>query len=146
MNINTLLPLTAATLFALCAGSMVLSHNVRSHDGNGPVASTSAVVDLPTVSVRPDPADLAYFQTTQARRVVDLPAVKVTPDLADRAYFEASRGAARIVTLATVTVRPAAADLAWYLSHQAGQVASVGQVEAQIVDKAAPLIRSVIAR
>jgi len=151
MNTNALLPLAAATLFALCAGSMVLAHQARS---NAPVAQAPAashVVDLPAVSVRPDAADLAYFQATQARRVVDLPAVKVTPDMADLAYYQAARGAERVVTLAAVTVRPAAADLAWYLSHQAGQVASVEasairhsaqQMDAQIAASAAALVRA----
>lgn len=151
MNINALLPLTAATLFALCAGSMVLSHNARNQDAAAPIAATSAIVDLATVSVRPDPADLAYFHATQSARIVDLPAVTVTPDLTDLAYYEASRGAERIVTLAAVTVRPAAADLAWYLSQQTGQVASVStsalQLETtQVASGAARLVRDVATR
>jgi hypothetical protein len=155
MNANALLPLTAATLFALCAGSMVLSHNARSTDAPAPVAAASAIVDMPTVNVRPDPADLAYFQATQNARIVNLPAVTVTPDLTDLAYYEASRGAERIVTLAAVTVRPAAADLAWYMAHRAGQVASVdtralrasaGQIDAQIAAGAAKLVRDAATR
>jgi hypothetical protein len=155
MNANTLLPLTAATLFALCAGSMVLSHNARSTDASAPAATASTIVDMPTVSVRPDPADLAYFQATRNARIVNLPAVTVTPDLTDLAYYEASRGAERIVTLAAVTVRPAAADLAWYMAHQAGQVASVdtrtlragaSQLDAQIAVGAAKLVREAATR
>lgn len=153
MNTNALLPLTAATLFALCAGSMVLSHNARTRDAQAPAAGR--VVDLPTVSVRPDPADLAYYQATQARRVVDLPAVKVTPDMADLAYYQAARGAERIVDLAAVTVRPAAEDLAWYLSHRASQMASANaeaiarsarQIDAQIAAQATSMVRDVAAR
>jgi hypothetical protein len=155
MNTNALLPLTAATLFALCAGSMVLSHNARSTDTLASAATVSSIVDMPTVSVRPDPADLAYFQATRSARIVDLPAVTVTPDLTDLAYYQAAQGAERIVTLAAVTVRPAAADLAWYVSHQAGQIAAVDtsalrasatQIDAQIASSAAALVRDVAAR
>ncbi|WDS34839.1 hypothetical protein [Pseudoxanthomonas sp.] len=157
MNTNALLPLTAATLFALCTGSMILSHNARTTDTltSAATASTQTIVDLPTVSVRPDPADLGYFNATQSARIVDLPAVTVTPDLTDLAYYEAARSAERIVTLATVTVRPAAADLAWYVAHQAGQVASVdthalrasaSQIDAQIAVGAAKLVREATTR
>ncbi len=143
MKTTALLPLTAAALFALCAGSMALSHNTPDHDA---VAPASSMVDLPTINVRPDPADLAYFQSTQSRRVVDLPAIKVTPDLTDFAYYQASRGAERIVTLAAVTVHPAAADLAWYLSQQTGQVVGIDtsalKVDATIAAGAATLIRA----
>lgn len=155
MNTNVLLPLTAATLFALCAGSMLLSHNARSADTLAPPATASAIVDMPTISVRPDPADLAYFQAARSTGIVDLPAVAVTPDLADLAYYEASRGAERIVSLAAVTVRPAAADLAWYVAHQAGQMASMDSavlhagastIDAQIATGAASLVRDAAVR
>lgn len=149
MNTNTLLPLAAASLFALCAGSMLLSRHGA--PDSAPVAQTSQaahVVDLPTVSVRPDPADLAYFNATRSARVVDLPAVKVTPDLSDLAYYQASRGAERVVTLAAVTVRPAAEDVAYYMSQQAGQVAAVQaqQVNAQLATQAASLISGAASR
>lgn len=151
MNTNALLPLAAATLFALCAGSMVLSQHHDESQTPAPVAVAANVIDLPAVNVRPDPADLAYFQATQSARVVDLPAVKVTPDMADLAYYQAARGAERVVTLAAVTVRPAASDLAWYVSHQAGQVASIEatairqsaqQMDAQIAAGAVNLVRA----
>lgn len=149
MNTNVLLPLTAATLFALCAGSMVLSQRADSQPTLGTAstlaASTSApaIVDLPTVSVRPDPADLAYFEATGSQRVVDLPAVTVHPDMADLAYYHAAQGAQRVVTLAAVTVRPAADDLAYYLAHQAGQVADI---ETRAVQAGTRQIDSQIAR
>jgi len=128
MNRSVLLSLTAATLVVVCAG--LLSRHARTQTGVAQAPTVNHVVGLATVSVRPDPADLAHFHATQAQRVVDLPAVKVAPDMADLAYFQAARAAERIVDLGTVTVRPAAGDLAWYLSQQAGQIA----VQAQWVD------------
>ena len=109
MNTKTLLPLTATALFAACAVSMLLS----ARDFNASPTVSPAIVDLPAVTVHPDPADLAYYQANQ--KIVDLAAVTVRPDAADLAYYQASR---KIVDLATVTVRPAAEDLAAYIASQ----------------------------
>lgn len=104
-----LLPLTAAALFVLCAGSALLA----SHEAHADVAtartaaSTSIVVDLPTITVRPEAADLAYFQ---ANRIVDLAAVTVRPDPQDVNAYLASN-AARVVDMPSVTVRPSAEDV-----------------------------------
>ncbi|HZF98150.1 MAG TPA: hypothetical protein VEY92_07895 [Pseudoxanthomonas sp.] len=104
MNIKSFLPLTAAALFAVCAGSALIS----SH--NADAASTPAtghIVDLPTVTVRPDPADLAAYH---ASRIVELSAVTVRPEAQDLAFYLA-RQTARIVDLPAVTVRPSAEDM-----------------------------------
>lgn len=107
MNIKSFLPLVAATVFAVCAGSAVVATKSSQASDAAPVAFQ--VVDLPTVTVRPDPQDLAWYQ---ANHIVDLAAVSVRPDPADRAAFLAS-GSRQIVDLPVVTVTPAPEDLAW---------------------------------
>ncbi|MFT4198566.1 MAG: hypothetical protein QM601_11775 [Pseudoxanthomonas sp.] len=107
MNASTFLSLTAAGLFSLCAGSMVLSRQQASAATPAPV---SHIVDLPAVTVRPDPADLAYLQALRAH-VVDLPAVVVRPEPADLAAT-ALAAVDRIVDLPAVVVHPDAGDLA----------------------------------
>lgn len=111
-----ILPLAAATVFALCAGSMLLSR------GEQATAAPLAIVDLPSVQVRPAAEDLAYYQ---AHKIVDLAAVQVRPDAADLAYYQAQQAAPAIVDLATVNVRPAAADLAYYLASRAARVVTL---------------------
>lgn len=109
MHASTLLSLTAAGLFSLCAGSMVLSQQPTA----APAAATVAprIVDLPAVAVRPDPADLAYLQALRAH-VVDLPAVVVHPSAADLASATPLAAAPmRVVDLPAVVVRPDPADL-----------------------------------
>lgn len=126
MNIKSYLPLAAATVFAVCAGSALVSAKPSppSEAASTPVAVH--VVDLPTVTVRPAPQDLAWFQ---ANRIVDLAAVSVRPDPADRAAFLAS-GSTQIVDLPVLTVTPAPENLAWMArmatasSVLAGQLAS----------------------
>lgn len=147
MHRSALLSLTAATLVAVCAGPMILSRHARTQTGVAQAPTVNHVVGLATVSVRPDPADLAHFHAIQAQRVVDLPVVKVAPDMADLAYFQAARAAERIVDLATVTVRPAAGDLAWYLSQQAGQIAVQAQhMDARLAAGAGSLVGDLAAR
>lgn len=106
MNTKPLLPLTAAALFALCAGSaLVASHEARADAAAR--ATSAAVVDLPTVTVRPEAADLAYFQ---ANKIVDLAAITVRPEPQDMSAYLAS-SAARVVDLPAVTVQPSAEDV-----------------------------------
>jgi len=105
-----LLPLTAAALFALCAGSaLVASHEARADIAPARTAassSTATTVDMPTITVRPEAADLAYFQ---ANRIVDLAAITVRPDPQDFDAYLASN-AARVVDMPSITVRPSAED------------------------------------
>ncbi|MEJ1097163.1 MULTISPECIES: hypothetical protein [unclassified Pseudoxanthomonas] len=122
MNTKTLLPLTAAAVFALCAGSMVIS--ATHADNNHYAAEASAathIVTLPAVSVKPDPADLAYFQTYKNVKVVDLAAVNVRPTTEDMAHYLANQ-AVRIVDMPVVTVRPSAEDMQEFAA-QAGALA-----------------------
>ena len=81
MNAKNLLPLTAAVIFALCAGAMVVS--ATQADTGRTAAAAERIVDLPTVTVTPDAADLAYFVAQQAVRVVDMPVVTVRPSAED---------------------------------------------------------------
>ncbi|HZF97852.1 MAG TPA: hypothetical protein VEY92_06345 [Pseudoxanthomonas sp.] len=105
MNTKSFLPLTAAALFAVCAGSaLISSHNA---DAASAPAIVSRIIDLPTVTVRPDPADLAAYH---ASRIVELPAVTVRPETQDLAFYLA-RHTTRTVDLPTVTVRPSAEDM-----------------------------------
>ncbi len=110
MNIH-LLPLTAAALFALCAGSaLVASHEARADivpARTAATSSTAATVDMPTITVRPEAADLAYFQ---ANTIFDLATITVRPDPQDVGAYLASN-AARVVDMPSVTVRPSAEDV-----------------------------------
>jgi hypothetical protein len=122
MNAKTLLPLTAAAVFALCAGSMVISATHADNNLQAVDASTAAhIVTLPTVSVKPDPSDLAYFQTYKNVKVVDLAVVNVRPTTEDMAYYLANQ-AVRIVDMPAVTVRPSAEDMQEFAT-QAGALA-----------------------
>jgi hypothetical protein len=104
MNTKSFLPLTAAVLFAVCAGSALIA----SHSADAASTPTvSRIVDLPTVTVRPDPADLAAYH---ASRIADLPAVTVRPEAHDLAFYLAWQ-TAPIVDLPAVTVRPSAEDV-----------------------------------
>lgn len=106
MKTKPLLSLTAAALFALCAGSaLVASHEARADAAAD--ASTVAIVDLPTITVRPEAADLAYFQ---ANKIVDLAAVTVRPEPQDMAVYLASN-TSRVVDMPVVTVHPSADDV-----------------------------------
>ena len=70
-------------------------------------ASSVATVDMPTITVRPEAADLAYFQANQ---IVDLAAITVRPDPQDVGAHLASN-AAHIVDMPSVTVRPDSEDV-----------------------------------
>ena len=120
MNTKTFLPLTAAVVFALCAGSMVIS--ATHADNNHNVAQATTIVDLPTVTVSPDAADLAHYNTYKDAKIVDLAAVNVTPTAEDLAYFVAQQ-AVRVVDMPVVTVRPSAEDMQ-QVAVQAGVLAS----------------------
>ncbi len=122
MNTKTLLPLTAAAVFALCAGSMFLSAKTYADNSVQATASNAArVVDLPAVTVTPDAADLAHYLTYKDAKVVNLPAVTVNPDARDLAYYLATQTAS-IVDMPTITVRPSAEDLQQF-AVQAGVLA-----------------------
>jgi hypothetical protein len=101
MTTKSFLPLTAAALFAVCAGSAVISSH---HADAASTPTASRIVDLPTVTVRPDPA------AHHASRIVELPAVTVRPEAQDLAFY-LGRQTARIVDLPAVTVRPSAEDM-----------------------------------
>ena len=120
MNAKNLLPLTAAVVFALCAGSMVISATHADNNHNAVQANT--IVDLPTVTVTPDAADLAHYNTYKDAKIVDLAAVNVTPTAEDLAYFVAQQ-AVRVVDMPVVTVRPSAEDMQ-QVAVQAGVLAS----------------------
>ena len=120
MNAKNLLPLTAAAVFALCAGSMVIS--ATHADNNHNAAQANTIVDLPTVTVTPDAADLAHYNTYKDAKIVDLATVTVTPNASDIAYFVASQ-AVRVVDMPVVTVRPSAEDMQ-QVAAQAGVLAS----------------------
>ena len=60
-NAKTLIPLTAAALFAVCAGSMlVASHSLAANAvaTTSTQATTQHIVDLPAVTVRPSVEDM----------------------------------------------------------------------------------------
>ena len=106
MNTKTFLPLTAAALFAVCSGSMLLAS--QSYDAKATDNTAAAkIVDMPTITVRPAAEDAAYFQ---ANKIVDLAAVTVRPAAQDLAYFLADN-TARIVDMPVVTVRPSVEDI-----------------------------------
>jgi hypothetical protein len=109
MNTKTFLPLTAAALFAVCSGSMLIASQSYNAKANADIAAApvaTRIVDLPAVTVRPSAEDLAYYQ---ANKIVDLAAVTVRPSAEDLAYFLANNPA-RIVDMPVVTVRPSAED------------------------------------
>ena len=108
MNAKTLIPLSAAALFAIVAGSLVAAHSSNATLAPATSASThNSIVDLPAVTVRPSLEDAAYFQ---ANKIVDLAAVTVRPAAADLAFFLADN-TARVVDMPVVTVRPSVEDI-----------------------------------
>lgn len=114
MNTKTFLPLTAAALFAVCSGSMLLAS--QSYDANASAkteATAAKIVDLPTITVRPSVEDAAYYQ---GPKIVDLPTITVRPSAEDVAYQ-----APKIVDLPTITVRPAE-DLAYFLADNTARI------------------------
>ena len=114
MNSKTFLPLTAAILFAICSGSMLLAGQTHSTDAVAVSTHAAAqsvtsmeIVDLPTVTVRPAAEDLAFYH---AHRIVDLATVTVRPS-ADVLAMLASEQSKPVVNLPAVTVRPSAEDM-----------------------------------
>ncbi|NDK38949.1 hypothetical protein DT603_08860 [Pseudoxanthomonas gei] len=112
MNTKTFLPLTAAVLFAVCSGSMLLAAKTHSADSvtahaNAQPAANMKIVDLPTVTVQATAEELAFYH---ANRIVDLATVTVRPSAEDWASL-AREQANRIVDLPAVTVRPSAEDM-----------------------------------
>ena len=108
MNTKTFLPLTAAALFAVCAGSMLIASQSYDAKATANVAAPVAahIVDLPAVTVRPSAEDAAYYQ---AHKIVNLATVTVRPSAEDLAYFLANN-TVRIVDMPVVTVRPSVED------------------------------------
>jgi len=105
MNINSsYLPLAAAALFALCAGSAVIASQSAETDG---FQVATHIVDLPSVTVRPAAEDLAFYQ---ANKIVDLAAITVRPQAEDLAFVLAGH-TARIVDMPVVTVTPSVEDM-----------------------------------
>ncbi len=107
MNTKTFLPLTAAALFAVCSGSMLLASQSYDAKAADKTSVAAHVVDMPTITVRPAAEDAAYYQ---ANKIVDLAAVTVRPAAQDLAYFLADN-TARIVDMPVVTVRPSVEDI-----------------------------------
>ena len=97
--------LTAALILSLAALS-------TAHATDAPRADR--IVDLPTVTVRPDAALRAELaaNATQAPHIVDLPSVTVRPDRALRTELAARALVAHIVDLPAIHVRPSAEQLA----------------------------------
>lgn len=122
MNAKNLLPLTAAVVFALCAGAMVVSASHADNRHTAAAADTARIVDLPTVTVTPDAADLAHYNTYKDTKIVDLATITVTPAAEDLAQFVAQQ-AVRVVDMPVVTVRPSAEDMQ-QIAVQAGALAS----------------------
>jgi hypothetical protein len=87
MNTKTFLPLTAAALFAVCAGSMLISSQSYNEASAKTAPVASHIVDLPAVTVRPSFEDaayyLAYFLADNTARIVDMPVVTVRPSAED---------------------------------------------------------------
>lgn len=113
MNTKTFLPLTAAALFAVCAGSMLISsQSYAEANAKASAPVSSHVVDMTTVTVRPSFQDAVYYQS---HKIVDLATVTVRPAAEDMAYFLADNtladSAARIVDMPVVTVRPSVEDV-----------------------------------
>ena len=77
-------------------------------------AADTRIVDLPTVTVRPDAALSAELAANAPRvaHVVDLPAVTVRPDAALRAELASTAFVAYIVDLPAINVHPTAEQLA----------------------------------
>ena len=98
MNAKNLLPLTAAAVFALCAGAMVVSATHADNNNLNAAAPAARIVDLPTVTVTPDAADLAHYHTYKDIKIVDLATITVTPAAEDLAQFVAQQ-AVRIVDM-----------------------------------------------
>lgn len=110
MNTKTLIPLTAAILFSICAGSgLIAAKSAHAEAGIDTATTQEHIVTLPTVSVRPDAEDLAAYQASQSR-IVNLATVTVLPDAEDLAYYMAMQ-TARIVDLPAVTVRASSEDV-----------------------------------
>ncbi len=108
MNTKTFLPLTAAALFAVCAGSMLISsQSYAEANAKASAPVSSPIVDMPTVTVRPSFQDAVYYQS---HKIVDLATVTVRPAAEDVAYFLADN-TARIVDMPVVTVRPSVEDV-----------------------------------
>jgi hypothetical protein len=107
MNTKTFLPLTAAALFAVCAGSMLISSQSYAEANAKAALVASHIVDLPAVTVRPSFEDAVYYQSN---KIVDLAAITVRPAAEDLAYFLADN-TARIVDMPVVTVRPSVEDM-----------------------------------
>ena len=108
MNTKTLIPLSAAALFALVAGSLVATHSSNATSAvaaNAP--AQNHIVDLPAVTVRPSFEDAAYHQ---AYKIVDLATVTVRPAAQDLAFFLADN-TARVIDMPVVTVRPSVEDI-----------------------------------
>ncbi len=113
MNAKTLIPLTAAILFSICAGSgLIAAKSAHAESAAAVALAQEHIVTLPAVTVRPDAEDLAFHQASQAAksRIVDFATVTVLPDAEDLAYYMAMQ-TARIVDLPTVTVRASSHDV-----------------------------------
>lgn len=81
MNTNFVIPLAALAVLttATAAASLI------SFPADAPV--DGRIVDLPVVTVRASPQDVAYFR---AHRIVDLPPITVYPESTDLALFLAT--------------------------------------------------------
>lgn len=92
--------LSVALAAALAAGALFSS---------AASAQTSAITTLPTMQVRPDADQLAQLRHEAASDIPTLPGITVRPDAELLRQIAAERAMAeRIVTLATVQVRPSA--------------------------------------
>ncbi|UNK58615.1 hypothetical protein MNQ95_05880 [Pseudoxanthomonas daejeonensis] len=92
------------------AMSLILSLAALSTTAVAADTRVDHIVDLPTVTVRPD-AGLAA-DTARVDHIVDLPAVTVRPDAALRTELAAHAFVARIVDLPAINVRPTGEQLA----------------------------------
>lgn len=125
MNAKTLIPLTAAILFSICAGSALLTAKSAHAESAAATASVQEnIVTLPAVTVTPDAEDLAFYQATQAAksRIIDLATITVLPDAEDLAHYMAMQ-TARIIDLPTVTVHASSEDVRHAIVHTARKVA-----------------------
>lgn len=81
MNTNLVIPLAALTVLAAATAAA----SRISFPADVPI--DGRIVDLPAVSVRASPQDVAYFR---AHRIVDLPPITVYPESTDLALFLAA--------------------------------------------------------
>lgn len=126
--------LSVALATALAAGSLF---------SPAAAAQSAAIVDLTTVQVRPSADQLAQLEREAASGIVTLPGITVRPDPALLRQIAAEQAAReRIVTLATVEVRPSAEQRAERAAMSAQAVTASAAVSREPVAHADGMSRA----